>query len=466
MSNRTDDEGGFDLAKLVFFLALAGIVIGGAFGVGLYSAHKKNVVYRQVLAAWKDVKLVVREKEALTGGEPIHYLQPARHEGSGVTINKRGDDEKLILVAGFFDGGNAIRLLRRDGSVLREWRANFSDHFPDKSHLPTPPATDLNVDLHGALVNPDGSVVFNYEYSGAVKLDRCGAVEWTLRRPTHHSMEPAVGGGYWISDRRFLEGDDRKQFPPFDRLSIKSPIKDDLILRVDEDGSVLIEKSVAEILYANGYAHLLTATGEDMVNGAPWDFELVHLNKVGELSPALAPAFPQFVAGDLVLSVRQYNLVFVVDPKEWKIKWLQSGPWLRQHDPEFEPDGTIAIYNNNTFRTDQVSAEILQARPDLPLASNIVRIDPSTRRLDKIYGERPGQGFLSIVRGKHDPTPEGGRLITEFQAGRVFEIDRSGDIVWEYINRYDADRVLEVTEGRIYAPGYFNVADWTCNGRG
>ena len=53
-------------------------------------------------------------------------------------------------------------------------------------------------------------------------------------------------------------------------------------------------------------------------------------------------------------------------------------------------------------------------------------------------------------------------MVTEFQAGRVFEADASGTVVWEYINRHNEDQVLEVTEGRAYPASYFTIDDWTC----
>jgi hypothetical protein len=68
-----------------------------------------------------------------------------------------------------------------------------------------------------------------------------------------------------------------------------------------------------------------------------------------------------------------------------------------------------------------------------------------------------------VIRGKVDLTDDGGFLITEFEAGRVFEVDEDGAIVWEYINRYDEENVAEITEARLYRGGYFKVADWVCD---
>lgn len=69
--------------------------------------------------------------------------------------------------------------------------------------------------------------------------------------------------------------------------------------------------------------------------------------------------------------------------------------------------------------------------------------------------------MLSVIRGKHELTEKGGWFITEFEGGRVFETDKDGNIVWEYINRYDEDEVAEISEARVYPKSYFTVTDWT-----
>jgi hypothetical protein len=363
-------------------------------------------------------------------------------------------------MSGFFDDGYELRLIRRDGAIVARWPARFSQHFPDPGHLAQPPATDWNVDIHGALINPDGSVVFNYEYGGTVKMSRCGETLWTLKHMTHHSVEVSERGGYWIPGRNHLQDPAADPYPPFTRLGSNAVFSDDLIMRVTEDGEIAEWKSVAGILYDNGLEPLLTATGSSFLPEDPADTELVHLNKIGELPRSMAGAFPEFEAGDLVLSLREHNLVLVVDPDTWRVKWHQTGPWRRQHDPEFNPDGTITVFNNNIYR--MALDSLNRSSPDTPRVSNIVGIDPRTRRAEVAYGLREGQELLTVIRGKHEPTPGGGFLITEFEGGRVFEVDAEGQIVWEYINRYDDEQVLEITEARLYPPSYFSRQNWSC----
>jgi hypothetical protein len=66
------------------------------------------------------------------------------------------------------------------------------------------------------------------------------------------------------------------------------------------------------------------------------------------------------------------------------------------------------------------------------------------------------------LRGKHQILPNGNLLVTQFEAGRLFEVDGNGEVVWEYVNRYDEDEVAELTGAIRYPLDYFRVDDWSC----
>jgi hypothetical protein len=91
-----------------------------------------------------------------------------------------------------------------------------------------------------------------------------------------------------------------------------------------------------------------------------------------------------------------------------------------------------------------------------------VETNPATGELKVVFGEKPGQELLTVIRGKIDLTPRGGMLITEFEGGRILETDANGKVVWEYVRHYDAESLAELTEARLYPAGYFTVQDWTC----
>lgn len=448
-----------DVSKILFIFVLTSTLLGLTFLFGLYSGARKNAVYDAVVHVKETTTnafgLVWHEARTFTGLEPTHFLAPAVYPGAGVALND-GDPGDLILLSGFFDRSNELRLIRRNGEIVRRWPVSFQELFPDPRHMheDNVPSTDWNIDLHGALAMPDGSVVFNFEYGGTVRLGRCGEVVWKLAEPTHHSVERAEGGGFWIPSRRWHGVDQQTPFPPFN-----TPLNEDTVLRVSDDGTVLEEISVPRLFYDNGLETLLTATGEWFKAGVPGG-EIVHVNKIEELTGDIADDFPGFEAGDLALSIRESNLIIVVAPDDWTIKWWQIGPWVRQHDPEFKKGGTIALFNNNLYRS-AFGSQTPEELRRVPRVSNVMEIEPVSRKVEIKVGAR-NIPFSSVIRGKVEVRPDGGFLVTEFQNGRVFEANRDGALVWEYINRYDDDRVAELTEASSYPSSYFRVEDWSC----
>ena len=98
-------------------------------------------------------------------------------------------------------------------------------------------------------------------------------------------------------------------------------------MKVSQNGEVLTEISVPKLLYDNGLEALLTSTGDKIQVGMVWDKELVHLNKIEELSSTIADKFSMFETGDLALSLRNLNLIIVISQDTDKIKWWRIGPW-------------------------------------------------------------------------------------------------------------------------------------------
>lgn len=433
------------IAKYVFVGSLVIVGLGSSFLYG-------------VAAYWKDLppvpilRTVLNELRsgALFESALSTHLQPNRGQGDGVVTNQVADDS-LVLMVGFFEGGTQARLVERDGTVVHQWSMDYFDHFPDPEQRYCDLNSRLRVDTHGAVLTEAGELVFNYEYCGTVKLNQCGEVMWTLSDDTHHSLTRAEQGGYWILGRLvWPSSDDPDRFSPFAHPFNGDDILEDTIMRVSEDGEVLEEVSIPVLMRDNGLMPIMTATGESFTSGGR--AELVHSNKLTELPQNLADAYPLFEAGDLAISMRGLNLVMVLDGETRAVKWHHVGPWLRQHDPEFRPDGRISIFNNNVFRNAYVNE---QTNLNTPFDTNIIVIDPVTNETEVVFGQAPGQEMLSVIRGQHELLPNDGMIITEFDAGRVLEVNASGDIIWEYVNYYDEDHVGEIRNADVFPRSYF-----------
>jgi hypothetical protein len=175
--------------------------------------------------------------------------------------------------------------------------------------------------------------------------------------------------------------------------------------------------------------------------------DVTHLNDIELLSPEMAAAFPQFEAGDVMISLRNLNTVLVYDPKTKKIKWHQGGPFVWQHDPDFLASGKISIFDN---RTSNDMGAVLGG-------SRILELDPLSGSVNEIYA--PGASiFFTPILGKQQQLDNGNYLVTEGTQGRVFEIDRTGKLVWEFTNYWDEDEIVWIEEGTRYPREYVEFA--------
>jgi len=434
----------FDPARLLFVCSVCLAVFGYGAAVGRYQIFPFDALQFALGSA----KQVFAERDTILGVRPSFLVEPARHAGNGVTRNEKGAFPGLTLLVAFFEDELQFRLIRMDGTLVNRWPANFRDIFPDPSHIKPAdqiPQTNWNAGIQGGLALPDGSIVFTFEGLGAAKLDRCGAVQWTVPKMTHHSVEPAADGGFWMPSARYVE-------QPSDFRALAPPYIEDTIVHISADGRVLQEIGLLSLLATNRLESLLFANGlEDLRIQDQMD--MTHLNDVEELSRDLAGRFPQFAAGDLLISLRNYNLLLVADPRTQKVKWSKTGPWIKQHDPDFESNGRIGIFNNNADGTP--TGSILGG-------SELLEIDPQTGETQTLYGAGSEQKMYTNFRGRHQRLPNGNILVTESQAGRVFEIDANGTLVWEFINRFDEESVAIVGMGARYSENYFDVTDWSC----
>src|SRR5690606_39813819 len=89
-------------------------------------------------------------------------------------------------------------------------------------------------------------------------------------------------------------------------------------------------------------------TPESTEEGVTLLHDPFHPNDAEPLRADMADAFPMFEAGDVLLSMRELNLITVVDIETGKMKWWRYGPWFKQHDPDFQPDGRITVLDNAT----------------------------------------------------------------------------------------------------------------------
>lgn len=256
---------------------------------------------------------------------------------------------------------------------------------------------------HGLALLGDGSIVTAFDdYYRTVRIDPCGKRIWTSDARLHHAIYP-------VDHERFawgVGGDNRIQ-----KIDLRT-------------GKLVRDISMADLRRANPDLTVFdmrriddNRLGENARNDTPAYFpDPYHINDAKPLPTRMAVHFPRFRAGDLLVSLRSLNLVAVIDPATLEIKWLTNRYTLRQHDPDWEPDGTISVFDNQMGRK----------------FSRIVSLDPRTGQHRTLVDGGPLK-FYSRIRGKQQSLENGGHLVSSAEQGRIFELGPDGKISWEML---------------------------------
>jgi hypothetical protein len=411
------------LARLAFLLAC--VAIGVVYGV--YAVRLNSFPNPQIVLAESTVRDLRANWRNDFGLEPTRHLVEARRPRAAVgeeTFRMHRPEAAqpgLTLIAGLSRdparSAHAVTLYDAAGRAAYDWPVDYALLDPEG-------AKPTNVMLHGLRPLPDGSLIAAFD-AGAVlaRLDSCGRPLWTLGGGFHHSVE-------------------------FDDAGMGWSWRDEVIVRFDPaTGEVLREIDLHDVIAADGGQHGAFAIhSAEEASEVRYLGDAFHTNDVEPLTAAHADRFPMFEPGDLLISLRELNLVAVIDADDLRLKWWQHGPWHRQHDPDFEPDGTISVYDN---------------RMGLG-ASRIVKIDPATRAVTTVYAGDAEEPFYSYRRGKHQILPNGNVLVTESEAGRVFEAAPDGGLVWERELDWDAERNLVVTSAEWLPADFFEPGALDC----
>lgn len=227
-------------------------------------------------------------------------------------------------------------------------------------------------------------------------------------------------------------------------------------MHVSEDGRILNDINVLDVLYENGLERYIPK-----YHGGPWPVaskihpDVTHLNDVEPLSSSLSEEYPLFQEGDLLVSLRNLNLVFVVDPESLNVRWHVTDPFIHQHDPDFLGNGWIGIFDNN---------EDFTLRGSMLGGSRIVALRPHTHTKKILFPTPNSDPFYTGTQGKWQMLDNENILLTESSQGRVVEVNSRGESVWEWIHEpTDTEKVAVVTKARLHDLSIKQVASWPCS---
>jgi hypothetical protein len=429
---------------------------------------------------WKKWRAAAGDEDETHGQGPLPYINyaPVRKQDrdkSGTTINIPGSAERGYAL--YIPKPEATALLiDMRGKVVHKWSNSVGQpSFFD--HLPTP--------YQGwqlARLTPKGELLTNVNRKLLVKLDWDSKIIWQTPVAVHHEISIADDGDiYTITEEpRLVEMSGHKRLISDHGVTILSPEgsirrrisfydvfqkNPTLMQRLEDVANRRFEK-LERYGLDTLVAHRLKKHGKTLADVGNHDSEppnltlakpkwRARLKKLMEDGQSADDAYDCILLmrampgepgdvfhantvtrlkahpkglwkdGDLLVSLRTLDLVFVFDPADDQLRWsFGPGELLGQHQPSPLPNGNILVFDNG------VSGMGSPRRP----YSRIVEIDPTTNTVVWEYEAKRKHDFYSPAEGSCQLLPGGNMLVAEAEAGRAFQITRDKKMVWEYFN--------------------------------
>jgi hypothetical protein len=317
-------------------------------------------------------------------------------------------------------------LVNMHGETVHQWHVPFSSVWSAPPHLHGR-IDDATVYFNDGHIYPNGDLLVLLEGEanlrnpsngyGLVMLDKDSGIKWKYARNCHHDLDVGENGSIYVLTNEFVEK------VPHGLEYLPTPCMVDFVDVISPEGKVLKRISLLEAIHDTPYSTLLSKLERPSIaeGVAPPGFvddsrmmDILHANSVKVLSRALAPKFPQFRAGQLLVSLRNLDAIAVIDPESGKAVWAARGPWHAQHDPAFVANGHLLLFDNSGSL----------------LGSRVLEYDPATQAFPWVYPDGNRPKFRSPIRGMCERLANGNTLIVNSVRGECFEVTPDQEIVW------------------------------------
>jgi hypothetical protein len=335
--------------------------------------------------------------EADTG---VVFFDPGRaHSGYNLYVSRR---------SGY------VHLMAMDGQVVHRWD---SSGFAARGGY------------HHVHLLENGDLYIIRENNQLYRVDWNSDLIWAKKFRAHHDIAVLPDDSFYVITRRIEDHQGLRVFF-------------DIILHLDKDGSEVnrwstythldeIRETLDDRLFLDSILDSIR-TGVPTVGGMWTDLrkairrpnrnklDYFHLNTVSIIPSTHLEAWdPRFQKGNLLVCFRNVNQIAILERGTYRILWSWGAGELQwPHQPTLLENGHILIFDNGVDRE----------------YSRVIELDPLTEEIVWEYKADPPGSFYTSGGGSAQRFPNGNTLICETNKGRAFEIDRSGAVVWMWLN--------------------------------
>ena len=323
-----------------------------------------------------------------------------------------------------------VRLIDMNGNVVHTWKV---DAYFNKR-------TRLLPNGHIVYVGPDKRII-EYDWDSNIVREHAGIGSMNDMR--------VLDNGNWLllahepipDEAQAMVRDVGDKIAPWWEPRLRGSEEHQLgadIYEVNPDGEVVWEWHAHEHIDLNLFSPLTPES------------DWLHSNSIQPLpeNKWYDAGDERFRPGNILLNPRNINVMYIIDKISGDIVWEGThhyrGGMAHSHEPELIEKGlpgagNIILFDNSLFPRHRTHTG----------QTIIVEMDPISQEIVWKY-ETEGYAnikFFSKTMGTQKRLPNGNTYIGEDNTGRLFQVDTSGKIVWEYINRGGTTRPSVVPYG-------------------
>lgn len=308
---------------------------------------------------------------------------------SGVHIY---DKKRICEGFRFYDG----KLIDFQGNLLRKYDYGYLGCFSNDYYF--------------------GQDKYEGKYWGCFKKN--GTLVWKKKQTIHHEIFPTKRNTVYVLDKENHKYKNRD-------------VGFDVILEYDIDGNEIWRWSFWENFVKLKKFHKKFTLDFFQIpflpdfakrkERSPWGcyYDYYHANSVFEIGEnVLGEEDVRFKIGNLLVSSRHGSLIFVIEKETGDVVWICDQFSVKeqiqgQHCPQLLENGNILLFDNGRYRN----------------WSRIIEFNPINFEIEFEYRD---ENFFTLSQGYVQKLNNGNYLVTESEKGRVFEITKDKEIVWEY----------------------------------
>jgi hypothetical protein len=381
-------------------------------------------------------------------------------------------------------------LIDMNGNVVKQW--NGISGFPPKIL----PGGDLIGYVGTRPMHQDSTALVQVDWNGNIvwKFDKAEEIKdpdkppyWSARQ--HHDFQREGNPvGYYAPglDPKVQNGNTlvlAHKDVANPRISNRM-LDDDYIYEVTWEGKIVWEWLASDHFDEMGFDEAAKNTiyrnpsWNSMRGSADW----AHINSMSVLGPNkfYDQGDQRFHPDNIIVDGRQINIIWIIDKKSGKIVWKvgpdytltpelrKLGQIIGQHHAHMIPKGLPGAGNILVFDNGGAAGygspnpgSVNGVGNAIRAGSRVLEFDPIT--LEVVWQYPPNAGgfadptFFSHYISSAQRLPNGNTLIDEGADGRIFEVTREHEIVWEYVSPFFADP--KETQNGVYR-AYRVPYDW------